>query len=206
MTATNRMPEQQDHGKLYNKSLTNLQQFDNPKWVYDKSTTIQQVEWLESEHDRNSVRSGRKCPKMTKNCSHGNSLEGQQPNFAGIKKRRRSIAYFLNKLDPKEQYKLEAVLAVRVTWGHYGWCHSTADKISYIFLSLDNVPISHHFGVMAKNKFRRTKVGCHGNVPWKFKNRGSDRSSTAIAEPNGENRVKLHSVKVESKGLTESFF
>ena len=84
MTATNRMPEQQVHSKLYNKSLTNLQQFDNPKWVYDKSTTIQQVEWLESEHDRNSVRSGRKCPKMTKNCSHGNSLEGQQPNFAGI--------------------------------------------------------------------------------------------------------------------------
>jgi len=31
MTATNRMPEQQVHSKLYNKSLTNLQQFDNPK-------------------------------------------------------------------------------------------------------------------------------------------------------------------------------
>ena len=66
MTATNRMPEKQVHGKLYNKSLTNLQQFDDPKWVYDKSTTIQQVEWLESENGRNSMLSGRKCPKMTK--------------------------------------------------------------------------------------------------------------------------------------------
>ena len=49
---------QQVHDKLYNKSLTNLQQFDN-------FTTIQ-VERLESEHDKNSVHSGGKCPKMTK--------------------------------------------------------------------------------------------------------------------------------------------
>ena len=34
---------QQLHDKLYNESLTNLQQFNNPKQVYDKSTTIQQV-------------------------------------------------------------------------------------------------------------------------------------------------------------------
>jgi len=39
------------HDKLYNKSVTNLQQFDNPKRVYDKFTTIQ-VERLESEHDK----------------------------------------------------------------------------------------------------------------------------------------------------------
>jgi len=54
-----------------------------------------------------------------------------------------------------------------------------------------------------KTKFQKTRVGCHGNVPWKFENRGSDCSSTATAEPNGENRVKIHPVKVEIIGLTE---
>jgi len=45
-------PLQQLHDKLYNKSLSSPQQFDNPKRVYDKSTTIQQVERLESENDK----------------------------------------------------------------------------------------------------------------------------------------------------------
>ena len=35
-----------------------------------------------------------------------------------------------------------------------------------------------------KMKFRKKKVGFHGSVPWKIKNRGSDWSSTATAEPN----------------------
>jgi len=38
----------------------------------------------------------------------------------------------------------------RVTRGHCGWCHSTEDKISYIFLSPDRVPIWRRFGVAAK--------------------------------------------------------
>ena len=33
--------------KLYNKSATNPQQFDNPQQVYIKSTTIQQIELME---------------------------------------------------------------------------------------------------------------------------------------------------------------
>ena len=39
-----------------------------------------------------------------------------------------------------------------------------------------------------KTKFHRTKVGCYGNVPWRFKNRCSDRSSTAIAELSSESQ------------------
>ena len=34
-----------------------MQQFDNLKRVYDKFTTKQQVERLESDHDKNSIRS-----------------------------------------------------------------------------------------------------------------------------------------------------
>ena len=73
---------------------------------------------------------------------HPSGVGGSQPNFAAIinagrpttcrKKRRRSVMYFLRKLDHKDQYKLEAVLAVRVTRAHYKWCHLTEDKISYI--------------------------------------------------------------------------
>jgi len=71
MYETNRMPKT-IHDKLYNKSLANLQQFDNLERDYDKSTTIQQIEWMETEHDKNSIRSGGKCPKMAKICSRGN--------------------------------------------------------------------------------------------------------------------------------------
>ena len=52
-------------------------------------------------------------------------------------------------------------------------------------------------------KFQKTKVACYGNVSWKIKNRGSDWSSTAIAEPNVENRVKIRLVEVGIKWLTE---
>ena len=55
-----------------------------------------------------------------------------------------------------------------------------------------------------KTKFQKKKVGCHGNVPRKFENRGSDRSSAAIAELNGENRVKIRPVEVEIIGLTKN--
>jgi len=62
-------------------------------------------------------------------------------------------------------YKAEAVLALRVTRGRYGWCHPTEDKISYIFFSQDHVRISRRFGAtVKKTKFQKTKVGCHSNV------------------------------------------
>jgi len=54
-----------------------------------------------------------------------------------------------------------------------------------------------------KTKFRKTKVGCHSDVPWKIKNRGSDWPSTAIAEPNCKNRVKIRPVETEIKWLTK---
>ena len=60
------------------------------------------------------------------------------------------------------------------------------------------------FWVTAKKRnFGKTKVGRHGNIPWKIKNRGSDWSSTAIAKPNVENLVKIRPVEAESKWLTE---
>ena len=37
----------------------------------------------------------------------------------------------------------------------------------------------------------------------KSKNQGSDRSSTAIAEPDGANRVKIRPVEVKIIGMTE---
>ena len=67
------------------------------------------------------------------------------------------------------------------------------------------MPIWRRFGATAKNEIseKRFKLVCYGNVFWKFENRGSDRSSTAIAEPNGEHRVKIRPVEVEIKGLRE---
>jgi len=56
----------------------------------------------------------------------------------------------LSKSDSKEQDKPEAVLALRVTRCHYGWCNSTEDKISYIFISWDHMAILRRFGVTAK--------------------------------------------------------
>ena len=56
-----------------------------------------------------------------------------------------------------------------------------------------------------KTKLQKTKIGCYGNVPGKFeKNRGSGRSSTAVAEPNGENHVKIRPVEVDIIGLTKT--
>jgi len=84
---------------------------------------------------------------------------------------------------------LEAVLALRVTRGHYGWCYSIKGKISYIFFSRDHVPISHRFDCRKR--------------PLKIQKRASDRSSTAIAEPSGDNRVKIRPLKVDIIGLTK---
>jgi len=57
-------------------------------------------------------------------------------------------------------YKREPVLTLRVTRGHYRWCHSTGDKILYIFFSQDHMPISRRFGVTAKKKrnFRKREL------------------------------------------------
>ena len=66
------------------------------------------------------------------------------------------------------------------------------------------MPIWRRFGATAKNEIsEKDLLVCYGNVFWKFENRGSDRSSTAIAEPNGEHRVKIRPVEVEIKGLRE---
>jgi len=56
------------------------------------------------------------------------------------------------KSDQKDYYKPEAILALGVTRGHYGWCHSTEDKIAYIFFSRYHMPISRSFGVTTKNE------------------------------------------------------
>jgi len=57
---------QQLHDKLHNESLTNSQQFNNQQQLYIKSTTIQQIKLMESEHNKIVSRSDGKCPKMTK--------------------------------------------------------------------------------------------------------------------------------------------
>jgi len=51
------------------------------------------------------------------------------------------------------------------------------------------VPISHRFDCRKR--------------PLKIQKRGSDRSYTAIAEPNGDNRVKIRPLKVDIIGLTK---
>jgi len=48
-----------------------------------------------------------------------------------------------------------------------------------------------------KNEIAENKNSLLWQRPLKNKNRGSDRSSTAIAEPNVENRMKIHPVEVE---------
>jgi len=66
--------------------------------------------------------------------------------------------------------------------------------------------ISRRFGVTAKkNEISENESWLLWQRPLKIKKRASVRSSTAIAEPNGENRVKIRLVDVEIIGLTEIF-
>ena len=74
--------------------------------------------------------------------------------------------------------------------------HSTEDKISYIFyIFLSRVVLE----LRRENEIAENKN-------WSFfgdRNWGSDRSSTAIAETNGENPMKIHPVEDAIVGLTE---
>ena len=69
----------------------------------------------------------------------------------------------------------------------------------------DHMAISRRFGVTAKkNEISENESWLLLQRPLKIKKkRASVRSSTAIAEPNGENRVKIRLVDVEIIGLTE---
>ena len=73
-------------------------------------------------------------------------------------------------------------------------------KISYIFFLRDY--ISRHFEVTAKKtRLQNKKVGCCGNVPWKFEGFKSFIYSHSGTER--WNRVKIRPVEVEIIGLTE---
>ena len=65
---------------MYNKSVTNLQQFDNPIRVYEKSTTIKSNDWSLSMTEIASDPVA-KCPKMTKVCSRCNVPWGIATQF-----------------------------------------------------------------------------------------------------------------------------
>jgi len=73
---------------------------------------------------------------------------GSQPNFTAIiyasraancKKTAKIGHILVSKSNSKDWYKPEAVLVLRVTRGHYGWCHLTEDKISYIFFTQTHI-------------------------------------------------------------------
>ena len=73
---------------------------------------------------------------------------GSQPNFTAIiyasraatcKKTAKIGHILVSKSNSKDWYKPEAVLVLMVTRGHYGWCHSTEDKISYIFFTQTHI-------------------------------------------------------------------
>ena len=72
--------------------------------------------------------------------------------------------------------------------------------ISYIFFLRDH--ISRRFEVTAKKtRLQNKKVGCCGNVPWKFEGFKSFIYSHSGTER--WNRVKIRPVEVEIIGLTE---
>jgi len=54
-----------------------------------------------------------------------------------------------------------------------------------------------------KRNFRKRKLVAMATSFEKSKNQGSDRSSTAIAEPDGANRVKIRPVEAKIIGMTE---
>ena len=73
---------------------------------------------------------------------------GSQPNFTAIiyasrgatcKKTAKIGHILVSKSNSKDWYKPEAVLVLMVTRGHYGWCHLTEDKISYIFFTQTHI-------------------------------------------------------------------
>jgi len=132
-------------------------------------------------------------------------LEGRQSNLTGIIYAVRPISWRKNGKNRWHTFWANwtqrtntnwkqfwlSVISVSVTQGHHRWYHSTEDKISHIFFSLDRMPLLCRSGVTAKKtKFQKTKVGCYGIVLWKFVKQGSDRSSTPIAEPDGETAWK----------------
>ena len=119
---------------------------------------------------------------------------------------KKTVVYFLSKPDSKDLYKPEAVLAAMVIRGHYGWCHSTEDKISYIFFWRKFSPISRRLRVTAKKtKLQKTKIGCYGNVPGKFEKKSRFRSFFYSRSGTERwNHVKIRPVEVEIIGLTKT--
>jgi len=73
------------------------------------------------------------------------------------------------------------------------------------FLFPHYVPISRHFGATAKkNEIAEKENWLLWQRPWKLRKSKFRSSSTAIAETNGKNRVKIRPVEVEIIGLTKS--
>jgi len=103
-------------------------------------------------------------------------------------------------------YKPEAVLALRVTRGHYRWRHSTGDNISYFHFQRPYAYLASFWSYGEKNKIATKNENW---LPWQrplgLKIRKSRFRSFiySIAEPNGENRVNIRRAEVEIIGLTE---
>jgi len=91
--------------KLYNKSATNTQQIDNPQQVYIKSTTVQQIELMEPEHNPISQQSS--IPVGLPTCKNGKDRSRTQRTSTvylgspevitdGTIRRRQNFLYFLS--------------------------------------------------------------------------------------------------------------
>ena len=172
--------------RISNKSAT----------IRHTATTIQQLERSQSiteiEFDlAENVRKRQECVPVTS--SHG----GSQPNFAAIiyagrrKKRWRSVVYFLSKYDRKK------IVQTGNSFGNHGHLRSLRmvpfdrrQNFLYFLFSGPHAYLVLFWSYSIKTILQKMKVGCYGKVPWKFENRGTDRSSTAIAGPNGETAWK----------------
>jgi len=84
---------------------------------------------------------------------------------------KKTVVYFLSKPDSKDLYKPEAVLAAMVIRGHYGWCHSTEDKISEVFAYLASFT---SYG--EKNETTENENWLLWQRPWKIRKKSRFRS------------------------------
>jgi len=160
--------------------------------LYNKSN----IERMETQHNKTASGSDGKCPKMTEFVPAATCLGDSNPILpqsstpvglpAGEKNdENRSRTFWVDRTrrsrrsgTNRKQFRLSGSSEV-ITNG------ATREKRKFPTFSFPGTTCPS--GVVSelrrkKTKFQKTKVGCHGNVPWKFENRGPYRSSTVIAE------------------------
>ena len=213
MSATNRMPKRtpwQAVQRIPIKSSTIRQSETSLRQVHYYATNRTNGDWAIQKQRplrRQNVRKWQKLVPMA------TSLEVQRPNFAGIiydgrptSRRKngegRSRTFWANRTRSstnQKQFWLPGSPEVIAD-------SDTRQKTNFpAFSFLRTMCLSRVVLKLRRKKrnFRKRKLVAMATSFEKSKNQGPDRSSTAIAEPDGANRVKIRPVEVKIIGMTE---